>query len=318
MGAGAGSISHWLGRYVGPTGHVVSVDLSTDHLLERPGVEVHRHDINDGLPTDGPFDLIHARLLLLHLPRRRQILRSLVDALAPGGWLVLGEFTGRENRVLWATTEDDRKLFERVQRIAHTVVGTARGVSLEWARMADSGLVHIHSQERSRTTTGGTTGRMLHRNLALQAKPLLLAAGLTEIELKRYCDLMQDPHFRAWFFQTSVSLCSRMSGICWAPHRTMPWDANCPNAPLTTWLFAVRRIGIVSRSSETYARFMRGPHKLCSHPGCREWATYVGDITCRLQQIGRPGLYCLEPGAGGDGGGGDHVLQDSRTAECGT
>ena len=40
-------------------------------------------------PPPGPFDLIHARLVLVHVPRRREALAAMVELLRPGGWLVV-------------------------------------------------------------------------------------------------------------------------------------------------------------------------------------------------------------------------------------
>ncbi|WP_158891634.1 class I SAM-dependent methyltransferase [Amycolatopsis anabasis] len=206
LGAGGGSITRWLAERTGPGGTVVSVDLDTGYLVPGPGIEVHRHDINDGLPVDGPFHLIHTRLLLMHLPRRADILRTLADALAPGGWLVIGEFSNRPRRVLSAPIRADRQLFNRVQDIGHNTVARAAGVSFTWAHevdqhMAEAGLTNIHSLERSQTTTGGTTGCLLNRNYVRQLEAPLLRAGITGEELARYRDLMLDPRFRAWFYQ---------------------------------------------------------------------------------------------------------------------
>jgi SAM-dependent methyltransferase len=206
LGAGGGSITRWLAERTGPSGRVVSVDLDTDYLDERPGVEVHRHDINDGLPVDGPFQLIHTRLLLMHLPRRVEILQTLVDALAPGGWLVIGDVSGRPQWVLSTTSIADEQLFDRVQDIAHNIVARDGGISSEWAHevdrhMAEAGLTNLHGVEHSQTTAGGTTGCLLHRNLVMQTETTLLRTGLTAEELARYRDLMLDPRFRAWFYQ---------------------------------------------------------------------------------------------------------------------
>ncbi|RZS39051.1 methyltransferase family protein [Herbihabitans rhizosphaerae] len=206
LGAGGGSITRWLAERTGPTGTVVSVDLDVDYVTAEPGVDVHRHDINDGLPVAGPFDLIHARLLLMHLPRRVEILRTLVDALAPGGWLVIGDFSDRPRRVLSAPTPADERVFDRVQHVAHTFLAREVGVSMTWAHevdqhMADAGLTDISGQEYSRTVAGGTTGCLLHRNYVLQLHERLISGGITEDELARYRTLMLEPRFRAWFYQ---------------------------------------------------------------------------------------------------------------------
>lgn len=205
LGAGAGSITRRLAERAGPDGKVVAVDVNTDHLTEQPGVEVRRHDINDGVPPGGPFDVIHARLLLMHLPRRAEILRSLADALAPGGWLVTGDFSGPSLHVLSAPSEADAELFRRVHALAHEIVGRA-GVSYDWAleaggHMAAAGLENIQSQSFSHTATGGGPGCLLSRNYVLQAEPRLLDGGIPAEDLRRYCDLLLDPEFRAWFYQ---------------------------------------------------------------------------------------------------------------------
>lgn len=109
----------------------MSVDLDTTHLTDLPGVEVHRHDINDGLPVDGPFDLIHARLVLMHIARRAEVVTMLVDALAPGGWLVIGDFSARERHVLSAPADADAELFDRIQDVGHAM-GVRTGVSMTW------------------------------------------------------------------------------------------------------------------------------------------------------------------------------------------
>jgi SAM-dependent methyltransferase len=206
LGAGGGSITRWLAEKTCPAGTVVSVDLDIDHLVRQPGVEIHRHDINDGLPAEGPYDVIHARLLLMHLSRREEILKILADALAPGGWLVVGEFSARRRHVLASPGRADAELFDRVQDIGHNIVAHGAGISMEWAHeidglMAAAGLVGIHGQEFSQTTSGGTPGCLLHRNYIQQLETPLLNAGITPDELTRYGELMLDPRFRAWFYQ---------------------------------------------------------------------------------------------------------------------
>jgi SAM-dependent methyltransferase len=94
VGGGGGSITRWLSDRVGPTGRVVATDIDTRWLeaLELPNVSVRQHDITrDALP-DAAFDLIHTRLVLMHLPERDEVLPRLVRALKPGGWLLLEEF----------------------------------------------------------------------------------------------------------------------------------------------------------------------------------------------------------------------------------
>src|SRR5262252_2571366 len=94
VGGGGGSIASWLCDRVGPTGRVIATDIDTRFLetLDKNNLEVLRHDlVTDPLPQ-GRFDLVHTRLVLMHLPEREQVLARLAAALKPGGWLVAEEF----------------------------------------------------------------------------------------------------------------------------------------------------------------------------------------------------------------------------------
>jgi SAM-dependent methyltransferase len=93
VGGGAGSIARWLADRVAPCGHVVATDIDTRHLeaLGDRRIDVRHHDVLEPLP-EGPFDLIHARLVLNALPDRDAVLQRMVAALAVGGWLLLEEF----------------------------------------------------------------------------------------------------------------------------------------------------------------------------------------------------------------------------------
>ncbi len=93
VGAGGGSVAQWLCAQVGPTGRVMATDVDTRFLeaLNKGNLEVRRHNLtSDDLPENS-FDLIHSRLVLMHIPAREEILPRLVSALKPGGWLLLEE-----------------------------------------------------------------------------------------------------------------------------------------------------------------------------------------------------------------------------------
>jgi SAM-dependent methyltransferase len=94
VGGGSGSIASWLAHRVGPTGHVLATDIDPRFLesLNLPNLEVRRHDIaTDPLP-EAAFDLVHARLVLMHLPERETALARMISALKPGGWLIDEEY----------------------------------------------------------------------------------------------------------------------------------------------------------------------------------------------------------------------------------
>ena len=91
VGAGGPSVPTWLAERVSPGGRMLATDIDTRWLDGSSGVEVRRHDIAADPSPDGPFDLVHARLLLGHVPDRAHALASMLAALRPGGWLVLEE-----------------------------------------------------------------------------------------------------------------------------------------------------------------------------------------------------------------------------------
>src|SRR5262249_38742099 len=94
VGAGGGSIANWLADRVGADGSVLATDIDPRFLesLQRANLEARRHNIAvDPLP-EAAFDLIHARLVLMHLPERDIALARMIAALKPGGWLLEEEY----------------------------------------------------------------------------------------------------------------------------------------------------------------------------------------------------------------------------------
>jgi len=95
LGAGGGSIARWLAEQVGPAGSVLATDIDPRFIPapEQAQLKVARHDVTtDAIPA-ARYDLIHARLVLNHLPQRRNVLARLIQALRPGGWLVIEDFS---------------------------------------------------------------------------------------------------------------------------------------------------------------------------------------------------------------------------------
>jgi SAM-dependent methyltransferase len=91
VGAGGTSVISWLAQRVGPSGHVLATDLDTTWaaIAPLPTIAVQRHDVALDPPPEGPFDLVHARLVLVHVPDRDAALANMVAALRPGGWLLV-------------------------------------------------------------------------------------------------------------------------------------------------------------------------------------------------------------------------------------
>jgi SAM-dependent methyltransferase len=77
---------------VGPTGRVVATDIDVSWIDGADAFEVRRHDVARDDPPAGGFDLVHARLVLTHVPTRERALRAMASALRPGGVLLVEDF----------------------------------------------------------------------------------------------------------------------------------------------------------------------------------------------------------------------------------
>ena len=72
---------------------MVATDIDTRWLAPSLNLEVrHHHNVVDDPVDRSGYDVIHARLVLEHLPQRLTVLAKLVAALRPGGWLVVEDY----------------------------------------------------------------------------------------------------------------------------------------------------------------------------------------------------------------------------------
>ena len=94
IGGGSGTIAQWLADRVGSAGHVLTTDLDTRFLerLKGPNLEVCRHNIGTDHLPEAAFDLIHTRLVLMHVAGRDAALAQMISSLKPGGWLLMEEY----------------------------------------------------------------------------------------------------------------------------------------------------------------------------------------------------------------------------------
>jgi SAM-dependent methyltransferase len=204
VGAGGGSIAHWLVNQVGPTGHVTATDLRIEHLNPHPNLRILEHDISRDEVPDPGWDVIHARLVLQHLPNRREVVAKLGRALRPGGWLLLEDFDCRRLPVVTAPDPEDAALFGRVTSAILAVLEGA-GADLAWGvdtytAMRDSGLVEVSAHAQTSTWHGDTAGCLLHAVNTYQLAAPLANAGLDETTLEQFRLLMQDERFAAQFY----------------------------------------------------------------------------------------------------------------------
>ena len=156
IGGGGGSITRWLCRQVGATGHVTATDLDTRWLdgLDEPNLTVLRHDllVDDFAP--GSFDVIHARAVLEHVAARDLALDRICGWLAPGGRLYLDDCASFS---IDATTND---LYARAMHAWVTVLART-GTDYTWARalpdaLTRHGLVAVDAEVDVPVLRGGS------------------------------------------------------------------------------------------------------------------------------------------------------------------
>jgi ubiquinone/menaquinone biosynthesis C-methylase UbiE len=202
VGGGGGSIGAWLSDAVGPAGRVTVTDIKPhrmDSLHNRANLSLVQHDITSDELPDEEFDLIHARLVLLHLPQRAEALKRMIQSLKPGGWLVLEEFDCSWTPVLSAPEEAAAALFERVHAVLMELLRQA-GADPLWGRktykaLTDGGLAEVSITTYAEAWPGGGSGIYLHRLNTEQVAQRLRESGITDQELQRFWALLDNPGF---------------------------------------------------------------------------------------------------------------------------
>lgn len=100
LGTGLGHVAFMVAGMLGPGGSVLGVDQAERALAVAESrraaggienVEFRQADVREFSAAES-FDAIVERLLLFHLPDREEVLRRQLDALRPGGTMVLIEF----------------------------------------------------------------------------------------------------------------------------------------------------------------------------------------------------------------------------------
>ena len=196
IGAGGGSIAQWLGNRVAPA-RVVATDRDTA-FLERLGldnVEPLRHDIDvDPLP-ENTFDLVHARLVVMHLTNASAAISRMARALKPAGWLIVEEFDAAGAVGIDALGAVPKS------NLAFRAVLERGGVDLALGRrlpllFQDAGLGGIGGEMRSVLWRGRSAGaRLMHANYR-GVRDAMLATGIVQPqELADDIERLDDPAF---------------------------------------------------------------------------------------------------------------------------
>ncbi|MFI1208214.1 methyltransferase domain-containing protein [Streptomyces sp. NPDC020802] len=212
VGAGGLSVVSWLAKRVGPTGRVVATDLDTSWAPAsvRPPIQLRVHDVGADEPPGEGFDLVHARLVLAHVPDRERALHSMIRALRPGGRLLVED---ADPTMQPLACPDERGPEQQLaNRLRHAVRDALaeRGVEPAYGRrlprlLREAGLRQVEAEAYFPITASAC--RALESETVGQVRDQLVAAGLaTDQDIDRHLanvaaggmDLTTAPLISAW------------------------------------------------------------------------------------------------------------------------
>jgi SAM-dependent methyltransferase len=186
VGAGSGTVAAWMAEQVGDAGLVTAVDIDTSRLghLADAGADVREHDVLSAPVETGAFDLVHARAVLLHLPDPAQALANMAAALAPGGWLVIGDADFGS----WGSATPEHPhaaLFDAANKAIYAALDE-RGVMSPFLAGRHVGLFQeldlddIRASGRYEVIHGGSPGARFWQITATTTLPLFVDAGVID------------------------------------------------------------------------------------------------------------------------------------------
>ncbi|MGZ4311200.1 MAG: methyltransferase domain-containing protein [Solirubrobacteraceae bacterium] len=196
VGAGTGSLAQRLADLVAPAGRVTALDVDTRFLdpLASDRLQVAHADVTREALPEGEFDLVHARLLLEHLPQREAVLAAMVGAAKPGGWVLIEDFD-------WSTAlmVDPPSATHDKVALAIRELFTRHGYTPSYGRelpraLARAGLTDVTTRAQAvQVAADREAGLPQWELLADQFAPALLAAGLVdEADLDAFHALWHD------------------------------------------------------------------------------------------------------------------------------
>jgi SAM-dependent methyltransferase len=194
VGAGAGSVARWLAARV-PGGEVTATDLDTRHLAGIEGVRVLRHDVTTDDFPDASFDLIHARMVLSHLPNRTDVLRKLLRWLAPGGVVVVEGFCWYP--VNASANDTYRTGMNASDQLSIRLVGTdSMWMHRLPALLGDLGYVDVGLDLHGHVMMRGAPAADMWRRTVAMGRQRAVDAGIaTHEDFDAFDALMDDPTF---------------------------------------------------------------------------------------------------------------------------
>jgi SAM-dependent methyltransferase len=183
IGAGLGRISGWLAEQAAP-GEVIALDRDVRLLgdLPRvfPTVRVLAADITDPALELGTFDVVHSRLLLMHLRDRVEVFHKLASLVRPGGWIVLGEAV-KATTMTGAPESPFRRLMDQHWGALENSIGTSSSWGLRYPELLrEAGFVDIGVEmHQPAVTPTSAAGQFFQLNFG-HLRERIIADGLVD------------------------------------------------------------------------------------------------------------------------------------------
>ncbi len=180
VGAGGPTVPAWLAGRAGPTGQVLATDIDISALQDapEPGFEILRHDVSaEPAPLSG-LDLVHARLVLMHVADRAAALTAMTGALRPGGWLLAEE---ADLSLQPLACPDEAGPAERLANRLRRIATESRGDNLAFGRtlprlLRAAGLTEVGAD--AHFPVAGAASARLQQTMIERQRERLIGAGL--------------------------------------------------------------------------------------------------------------------------------------------
>jgi SAM-dependent methyltransferase len=189
VGAGGASVPAWIAKQT--KSYVLATDIDTTWLeADEDGFVVSRHDIGTEPEPDDSFDLVHARLVLVHVPQRSEALATMIGALKPGGWLVVEDADPGLQPLACPDVHGPAEELANKLKLAFRALMAERDVDLSFGRklpglLRAAGLVQVQSD--AYFPIGGPVVDRLERATLEQIRGRLIAAQLaSEDEIEQH------------------------------------------------------------------------------------------------------------------------------------
>lgn len=227
LGCGPRGVIELLQKRVSPGGRVVGLDSDPAHVAMASAV-ISASGMNDvqiieadarhtGLPADS-FDLVHARTLLITVPKPEEVLAEMVRLARPGGWVASFE-PDCEHTIYYPNDP----VFDRLREL-FTVVFSRNGADpLIGRRLAElyrrAGLEDVGLEARAGVYPAGHSRRTILADLIRAMRSQILELG--EADARELDEL--DATARRYLNDPAVVAMPHLSFLAWGRKPIASW-----------------------------------------------------------------------------------------------